>query len=105
MSEKAVTEKASKKEQGGKEQNGKVEVVKRQEIKRVAKTPWTLERCVKYARRYANEGVWASASPASYKSAVAHGWRDQCLAAMTAGGTVVKANFKKPSGGSHKKAA
>jgi hypothetical protein len=47
------------------------------------KTIWTLERCQKYARSYSSEILWASGSPASYKSAVAHGWLTECLAAMT----------------------
>lgn len=51
-------------------------------VAKVFKAKWTLERCKRYARRFTSETVWASASPASYKAAVAHGWRDQCVAEM-----------------------
>ncbi len=52
---------------------------------------WTLERCQKYARRFSNEAQWAAGSPASYKSAVAHGWREQCLQVT---GKVLTGNFR-----------
>lgn len=49
---------------------------------KVFKAKWTLDRCKRYARRFTTETVWASSSPASYKAAVAHGWRDQCVAEL-----------------------
>lgn len=82
-----------------KEKSGNV--VKAKEVVKRERTSWTLERAMKYARRFPNESVWASASPASYKSAVAHGWKDQCLAAQNAGGKVIPAKFPKKSDGAH----
>jgi hypothetical protein len=87
----------------------KNEVVKAQES-RQEKSEWTLEKCMKYARRYPTEIVWASASPSSYKSAKAHGWLNQCLAEMTKpkNGQVINHSFKKGSESGHsgnKKAA
>ena len=71
-------------------------VVKAKEvIKRVEKAPWTLERVMSHARRYADEATWAGAHPSSYKSATAHGWLAQCLQAQTAGGKVVNFPAKK----------
>ena len=43
------------------------------------KSSWTLDKCKKFARRFKNETEWASGSPASYKSAQAHGWVAQCM--------------------------
>lgn len=49
------------------------------------KDAWTLEKCVKVARRFSNESEWSASAPASYKSATAHGWVKQCTAGMTGG--------------------
>ena len=112
MSDKSA-EKAPKKEAAektataeGKKDNGN-KIVKKADVKRVERAPWTLERCLKYSRRYPTEAIWASTASASYKSAVAHGWRDQCLAEMQKlAGTVVTGNFKKPTSiGPSRKAA
>lgn len=43
------------------------------------KSAWTLERCMKFARRFKSEIEWAEGAPASYKSAMAHGWVAQCM--------------------------
>lgn len=43
------------------------------------KSSWTLERCKKFARRFKTELEWAEGAPASYKSALAHGWVAQCI--------------------------
>jgi hypothetical protein len=74
------------------------------------KIVWTLERCQRYARRYSSEILWASDAPASYKSAVAHGWLAECLTAMTTaqkGKKVTSGNFGKSTTptGPNKKAA
>lgn len=78
-----------------KKDSAKGNVVKAKEVVKRERIVWTLERALKHARRYPNEAVWASANPSSYKSAVAHGWKDQCLAAQKAGGQVIAANFDK----------
>ncbi len=44
------------------------------------KTPWTIERCKKFARRYSNLQQWESGSPSSFKAANAHGWINECKA-------------------------
>jgi hypothetical protein len=43
------------------------------------KSAWTLERCMKFAKRFKTEQEWAAGAPASYKSAAAHGWIAQCM--------------------------
>lgn len=101
MSEQA-NEKMEKKEKPNQEKKAKK--VTRVELK---KAPWTLERCKKYARRYSTEVLWASQAQSSYKSAVAHGWLEECLQAMTQNqGKVVHVNFgKSQDAGNLKKAA
>lgn len=49
------------------------------------KEAWTLEKCVKSARRFQSETEWSAGAPASYKSATAHGWVKQCLGSMAGG--------------------
>lgn len=44
-----------------------------------SKSKWSLDRCKKYARRFKTEAEWSAGSPASYKSAQAHGWVAQCM--------------------------
>jgi hypothetical protein len=84
----------------------KNEVVKAQDhqVKR-EKEVWTLEKCMQHARRYQSEALWASDAPASYKSAVAHGWKDSCLAEMNKTGKVVPGNFNKGGKNSNDKKA
>ena len=47
------------------------------------KEAWTLDKCVKSARRFQSETEWSAGAPASYKSATAHGWVKQCVGAMS----------------------
>ncbi len=54
--------------------------------KKDTKVKWTLERCLKTARRFTNEEQWSKGCPAAYKSAVAHGWVAQCTAGMKKSG-------------------
>jgi hypothetical protein len=49
------------------------------------KSAWTLERCMKFARRFKSEMEWADGAPASYKSAMAHGWVAQCMPSVKSG--------------------
>jgi hypothetical protein len=51
--------------------------------KKVTKSPWTLDKCMKTARRFSNEKDWAHGCPAAYKSASAHGWLAKCTAGMS----------------------
>ena len=46
------------------------------------KAAWSLERCLKAAKRFSSESEWAAGAPAAYKSATAHGWLPQCTAKM-----------------------
>lgn len=50
------------------------------------KEPWTLEKCIKSARRFHSEAEWSAGAPASYKSAFSHGWVKQCVGAMSGTG-------------------
>jgi hypothetical protein len=99
MSEKTQAQTQAKPAAKEAKKETKNEVVKAQESqsKRIKKV-WTLEKCAKYARRFTSEAIWASGAPSSYKSAVAHGWKDQCLAEMEkAKSKVVSGNFSKTS--------
>lgn len=51
-------------------------------VEKKVKTAWTLERCLKAARRFSTEAEWAAGAPAAYKSAQSHGWVAQCTAKM-----------------------
>lgn len=46
------------------------------------KQPWTLQRCLKAARRFATEEEWRQGAPSSYKAAHSHGWVKDCFAAF-----------------------
>jgi hypothetical protein len=46
------------------------------------KSPWTLEKCQKAARRFASPEEWAQGAPSSYKAAVARGWEHDCTQHM-----------------------
>ena len=48
------------------------------------KSRWTLEVCMKYARRFDSREAWQTGAPSSFKSAVSHGWVDACCAKMSA---------------------
>ena len=43
------------------------------------KIKWSLEKCMKIAKRYNSEEEWKQYAPSSYKSASANNWKDQCL--------------------------
>jgi hypothetical protein len=64
---------------------------------------WTLERCMKTARRFHSLEEWAAGTPSCYKAAVARGYVAQCTSHMTTKTTkVVKpvtkvADKKKPA--------
>jgi hypothetical protein len=47
------------------------------------KSRWTLEACMKAARRFDVRAEWAEGAPSSYKAAVARGWVEQCAKHMT----------------------
>lgn len=42
------------------------------------KHPWTLDRCLKVAKRYESVEAWREGAPACYKAAEAHGWSEVC---------------------------
>ncbi len=70
----------------------KDKTIQSREVPKRQKTVWTLERCMKYARRFSSEGQWASGASSSYKSAVARGWVAQCVAELQKNGSSAKAN-------------
>jgi len=47
---------------------------------------WSLERCMKFAKRFDTVEQWAKGTPSCYKAAVAHGWDIQCIAAIKSKG-------------------
>lgn len=49
------------------------------------KKAWSVEKCMKIARRFKDETSWREGAPSSYKSAMAHGWVAQCTSTMTGG--------------------
>lgn len=49
-----------------------------------AKKVWTLEKCLKVAKRFSSQTQWAHGAPSSFKSATSHKWLDQCCAHMKA---------------------
>lgn len=54
--------------------------------KKIVKNVWTLEKCMKTARRFSSEAEWATGCSAAYKSATAHGWVAQCTSKMIKSG-------------------
>lgn len=82
MSENKEAPKA-KKEKKADTDGGEVAHVHTQRVKK--KSAWTLERCMKFARRFKSEMEWAAGAPASYKSAEAHGWIAQCMPGAKSG--------------------
>jgi hypothetical protein len=59
--------------------------------KREAKqSRWTMDLCMKYAKRFDSVEAWAAGMPSSYKAAVARGFMDKCTAHMS-GKTMTKA--------------
>lgn len=85
-----MSENAEKKEGGEKKEHAKgkkpaggptpAELLAAEKKKKKA---WTLDKCLKTARRFQSESEWATGAPAAYKSAIAHGWTKQCVAGMT----------------------
>jgi hypothetical protein len=51
---------------------------------------WTVEACLKAAKRFDSVEAWAKGAPSSYKAAFARGYMDKCTAHMT-GKTMTKA--------------
>ena len=82
MSENKEAPKA-KKEKKPESADAEVIHVHNQRVKK--KSAWTLERCQKFARRFKTEMEWAAGAPASYKSAIAHGWIAQCMPGAKSG--------------------
>ena len=72
----AKTEGAEKKPAGKKAGPTPAELLAKEAKK---KKPWTLEKCMKAAHRFKTEAEWSAGAPASYKSAQAHGWIQQCM--------------------------
>jgi len=58
--------------------------------KKAEKSMWTLEKCLKTARRFSTESEWQKGCPAAYKSATAHGWLAQCTSGMKTSRTARK---------------
>ena len=46
------------------------------------KSRWTLETCMRAAKRFTTREEWAFGAPSSYKAASAKGWDIQCCAHM-----------------------
>lgn len=49
-----------------------------------SKSRWTLELCMKSAKRFSTRQEWEFGAPSAFKSAVAHGWDVKCTAHMKA---------------------
>ncbi len=52
------------------------------------KSKWSVERCQKVAQRFESVTAWEAGAPASFKSAAAHGWVEQCSGHMRSKGTL-----------------
>lgn len=88
MAEEKAAKPAAEKKEG---------VVKAERVKRV-KQGWTIQRCMKAARRFTTEAEWKVGAPSSWKSATAHGWVKDCVAQMK--GKVATRKIKaRPEGG------
>lgn len=62
-----------------------------------SKSRWTLELCMKAAKRFATREEFEFGTPSAFKAAVAHGWDAKCCAHMKAAApkaTVHKAPVK-----------
>jgi hypothetical protein len=79
--EKAAPEAAKGAKKEPKKKEGAPHESARQEKK---KSRWTLEMCMKYARRFESREAWQAGAPSSFKSAMSHGWVEACCAKMTA---------------------
>ncbi len=47
------------------------------------KSRWTVQTCLKAAKRFQTRAQWASNAPSSYKAASAKGWVEQCCKHMS----------------------
>lgn len=47
-----------------------------------SKKVWTLEKCLKVAKRFPTKDEWVRGAPSSYKSALSHQWIEKCIAHM-----------------------
>jgi hypothetical protein len=47
-----------------------------------SKKVWTLEKCLKAAKRFSSRDDWSKNAPSSYKSASSHQWIEKCCAHM-----------------------
>lgn len=72
---------AEKKDKKPKEENQEAEVV-HAFGKKEKKSPWTVDRCFKAAKRFDSVEAWAKGAPSSYKAADAHGWVEKCSGHM-----------------------
>ena len=77
MSENKAAPKAKKEKKSEGEESESVVHVHHTRVK--SKSKWTLDKCKKSAHRFKTEADWSIGSPASYKSALAHGWVAQCM--------------------------
>jgi len=76
---------APKEKKEKKKPEGDESVVHVHHAREKKKSKWSLERCQKFARRFKSEAEWAEGSPASYKSAQAHGWIAMCIKGAQSG--------------------
>jgi len=83
MSENKEAPKAKKEKKV--EAEGSEEVVHVHHSRVKTKSKWTIEKCKTFAHRFKNEAEWSMGSPASYKSAQAHGWVALCMPSAKSG--------------------
>jgi hypothetical protein len=55
---------------------------------------WTLETCIKAARRFSSLDEWKVSKPDSYKAAVAKGWASECAKHFVASAAPAKTAAK-----------
>lgn len=85
MAEQAAEKKTEKKEKKPAAPKGGGDATPAEMKRADAKTSrWTLEACMKAAKRFEHADQWKMGFPSSYKAAVARGWEKQCCAHMTA---------------------
>ena len=77
MSENKEAPKAKKEKKAAAAESESVVHIHHTRVK--TKSKWTLDKCKKFAGRFKSESEWSMGSPASYKSAQAHGWVAQCM--------------------------
>jgi hypothetical protein len=84
---------AEKKEKPKKEEAAERETVQERNKREKKANRWTLEACLKVAKRFETREEWEFGAPSCFKSATAHGWDVKCSAHMK--GTPIK-SAKKP---------